>query len=100
MCVRNKRELTARTLNNEVLPAFCKPIIVISISVALQQKQETMVSKHSHNMEMRHFYNGTKENRGINCVVRQRTTNWAGRAKRRVEAELTKRDGGANRKGA
>ena len=27
--------LTARTLNNEVLPAFCRPIIVISISVAL-----------------------------------------------------------------
>jgi hypothetical protein len=27
--------LTARTLNNEVLPAFWRPIIVISISVAL-----------------------------------------------------------------
>jgi len=27
--------LTARTLSNEVLPAFCRPIIVISISVAL-----------------------------------------------------------------
>jgi hypothetical protein len=27
--------LTARTLSSEVLPAFCRPIIVISISVAL-----------------------------------------------------------------
>lgn len=29
-------KLTAKTLNNEVFPAFCKPIIVISISVALR----------------------------------------------------------------
>lgn len=27
--------LTARTLNRDVLPAFCNPIIVMSISVAL-----------------------------------------------------------------
>jgi hypothetical protein len=27
--------LTARTLSNDVLPAFCRPIIVMSISVAL-----------------------------------------------------------------
>ena len=32
--------LTANTLNNEVLPAFCKPIIVISISVALSIKDK------------------------------------------------------------
>lgn len=28
--------LTARTLNSDVLPAFCRPIMVMSISVALQ----------------------------------------------------------------
>ena len=31
-----KQELTASTRNSEVLPAFCKPIIVTSISVALK----------------------------------------------------------------
>lgn len=31
--------LTARTRSNEVLPAFCKPIMVISISVALGNEQ-------------------------------------------------------------
>ena len=30
-----RRELTASTLNNDVLPAFCRPIIVTSISVDL-----------------------------------------------------------------
>jgi hypothetical protein len=30
--------LTAKTLNNDVFPAFCKPIIVISISVALSDE--------------------------------------------------------------
>lgn len=30
------RKLTARTLNNDVLPAFCRPIMVMSISVALE----------------------------------------------------------------
>ena len=30
------KELTARTRNNDVLPAFCKPIMVTSISVALE----------------------------------------------------------------
>jgi len=29
--------LTARTRSNEVLPAFCSPIMVMSISVALQR---------------------------------------------------------------
>jgi len=29
------RGLTASTLNNDVFPAFCKPIIVMSISAAL-----------------------------------------------------------------
>lgn len=28
--------LTASTLNNDVFPAFCKPIIVMSISAALE----------------------------------------------------------------
>jgi hypothetical protein len=32
---RNRKGLTARTLKSEVLPAFCKPIMVMSISVAL-----------------------------------------------------------------
>lgn len=32
---RNGRRLTARTLKSEVLPAFCRPIMVMSISVAL-----------------------------------------------------------------
>lgn len=31
------RGLTARTRNNEVLPAFWRPIMVISISVALDR---------------------------------------------------------------
>jgi hypothetical protein len=30
--------LTARTLNNDVLPAFCSPIMVMSISVALHDE--------------------------------------------------------------
>jgi len=30
-------QLTARTLSNDVFPAFCSPIIVISISVALRE---------------------------------------------------------------
>jgi hypothetical protein len=33
--VRIRKGLTARTLNNDVLPAFCSPIMVMSISVAL-----------------------------------------------------------------
>jgi hypothetical protein len=33
--VRIRKRLTARTLNSEVLPAFCNPIMVMSISVAL-----------------------------------------------------------------
>jgi hypothetical protein len=33
--VRIRKGLTARTLNSDVLPAFCSPIMVISISVAL-----------------------------------------------------------------
>lgn len=33
--VRNGKGLTARTRNSEVLPAFCSPIMVMSISVAL-----------------------------------------------------------------
>jgi len=32
---RIRKILTARTLNSEVLPAFCNPIMVMSISVAL-----------------------------------------------------------------
>jgi hypothetical protein len=32
-------ELTASTLNNDVFPAFCKPIIVMSISAALTAKK-------------------------------------------------------------
>jgi hypothetical protein len=32
---RIRKGLTARTLKSEVLPAFCKPIMVMSISVAL-----------------------------------------------------------------
>jgi hypothetical protein len=32
---RIRKRLTARTLNSEVLPAFCNPIMVMSISVAL-----------------------------------------------------------------
>lgn len=31
-----RTRLTARTLNSDVFPAFCSPIIVMSISVALQ----------------------------------------------------------------
>ena len=34
--VPKRQTLTARTRNSEVLPAFCKPIMVMSISVALQ----------------------------------------------------------------
>jgi hypothetical protein len=34
-CFRIRKILTARTLNSEVLPAFCSPIMVMSISVAL-----------------------------------------------------------------
>jgi hypothetical protein len=34
-CFRIRKRLTARTLNSEVLPAFCNPIMVMSISVAL-----------------------------------------------------------------
>ena len=34
--VPKRQTLTARTRNNEVLPAFCKPIMVMSISVALR----------------------------------------------------------------
>lgn len=34
--VPNRQTLTARTRNSEVLPAFCKPIMVMSISVALR----------------------------------------------------------------
>lgn len=30
------RRLTARTLNNEVFPAFCRPTMVTSISIALE----------------------------------------------------------------
>ena len=30
---------TAKTLNNDVLPAFCNPIMVISISVALKSRK-------------------------------------------------------------
>jgi hypothetical protein len=33
--VRIRKGLTARTLNSDVLPAFCSPIMVMSISVAL-----------------------------------------------------------------
>jgi hypothetical protein len=33
--VRMRKGLTARTRNSEVLPAFCSPIMVMSISVAL-----------------------------------------------------------------
>jgi hypothetical protein len=33
--VRIRKRLTARTLSSEVLPAFCNPIMVMSISVAL-----------------------------------------------------------------
>jgi hypothetical protein len=36
--------LTANTLNNEVLPAFWSPIIVISISVALSIEDPWSVS--------------------------------------------------------
>jgi hypothetical protein len=32
---RIRKGLTARTLKSEVLPAFCNPIMVMSISVAL-----------------------------------------------------------------
>lgn len=34
--VPKRQTLTARTRNSEVLPAFCKPIMVMSISVALR----------------------------------------------------------------
>lgn len=34
-------ELTARTRSNEVLPAFCNPIMVISISVALSSRKNS-----------------------------------------------------------
>lgn len=33
------RQLTARTRKSEVFPAFCNPIMVMSISVALYNKQ-------------------------------------------------------------
>lgn len=33
-----RKTLTARTLNNDVLPAFCNPIMVMSISVALDEE--------------------------------------------------------------
>jgi len=59
--VRNKRALTAKTLSNEVLPAFCKPIIVISISVALRQKEENEVSKHTHDVDIYSIYNQMEE---------------------------------------
>lgn len=39
-------ELTANTLSSEVLPAFCNPIIVISISVALSIKVHTSAPVH------------------------------------------------------
>jgi hypothetical protein len=34
---QTKASLTAKTLNNEVFPAFCSPIIVISISFDLKR---------------------------------------------------------------
>jgi len=46
---RIRKILTARTLNSEVLPAFCNPIMVMSISVALdgiacQQERHVIVA--------------------------------------------------------
>lgn len=37
---RNGKGLTARTRSNDVLPAFCSPIMVMSISVALHPCQQ------------------------------------------------------------
>jgi len=47
---RIRKILTARTLNSEVLPAFCNPIMVMSISVALdgiacQQERHVIVAR-------------------------------------------------------
>jgi hypothetical protein len=36
--IRIRMRLTARTLSSEVLPAFCSPIMVMSISVALHRE--------------------------------------------------------------
>ena len=38
--------LTANTLNNEVLPAFCSPTIVTSISVALPLQKSEIRNQH------------------------------------------------------
>ena len=35
---RIRKRLTAKTLKSEVLPAFCSPIMVMSISVALDSE--------------------------------------------------------------
>jgi hypothetical protein len=37
--IRIRKRLTARTLSSEVLPAFCSPIMVMSISVALHREE-------------------------------------------------------------
>jgi hypothetical protein len=36
--VRIRKRLTARTRSSDVLPAFCSPIMVMSISVALHRE--------------------------------------------------------------
>lgn len=47
---RIRTRLTARTLKSDVLPAFCSPIIVISISVALDsdnnQHSSQLIGEH------------------------------------------------------
>lgn len=71
--------LTANTLNNEVFPAFCRPIMVMSISVALFAMGDGGVSSSpSHVYIFAFYHHGGK---GIQCaeVARPR-----GRGKERL----------------
>jgi hypothetical protein len=43
--------LTAKTRNNDVLPAFCSPIIVMSISVALHPAKGQKSVKRKHHID-------------------------------------------------
>jgi hypothetical protein len=71
-----RERLTAKTLNNDVFPAFCRPIIVISISVALYRNEEQRVSNHHHGAETPD--SGPAVGRHTLAAGRQRTTTQGG----------------------
>lgn len=54
--------LTARTLSSDVLPAFCSPIMVMSISVALRDTSKSWSAMH--NIEPVSLHRGRVEARG------------------------------------